>query len=342
MSPAEPLRWQDCKPNMPKWEDIPAVPGMEHGCLWGFWDKDGVDDNIGTLNLLTPEVVAAAAQEIKYGDRVMIDWPLNHPDEPTSGRLKFGHKVLHFDTDPFKPGLVGNDDEIHINTQSTSQWDGYKHLGLQDGSRKFYHGLTQDEIVAGTDEGRCGIHHWCDAGGIVGRGILLDWKTWYEEKHQKPIPLPYTTHRIPVEDLEEVAKAQGTEFRQGDILIVRTGFTDWFDNEPDREMRYKYMTMNRDFIGLDANEKTKLWLWEKHFSAVAADTLSFEAWPNPPDMILHEWLLVHWGTPIGEFWELDKLAALCKKRQKWSFFFTSAPLRVPGGIASPPNGICIL
>jgi len=59
-------------------------------------------------------------------------------------------------------------------------------------------------------------------------------------------------------------------------------------------MRHKYLTMNRDFIGLDASEASKMWLWEKHFSAVAADTLSFEAWPNPPDMLLHEWLLVHW------------------------------------------------
>lgn len=47
-----------------------------------------------------------------YGERVQIDWPLNHPASPTSGRKCFEHKILHFDADPLKPGLVGNDDEV--------------------------------------------------------------------------------------------------------------------------------------------------------------------------------------------------------------------------------------
>lgn len=327
---------------MPKWEDIPPVPGMRHGCLWGFWDKNGVKDNVGTLNLLTPEVLIKARDEIVYGERVQIDWPLNHPASPTSGRKCFEHKILHFDADPLKPGLVGNDDEIHFNTQSTSQWDGFRHLALQDGSRMYYNGLTQDEIVAGTDEGRLGIAHWCDVGGIAGRGILLDWVAWYEKKHGKPAPAPYFTYRIPLSELEEVAKAQGTEFRQGDILLVRTGFSHWYDHIANAEEREKYLTHNNNYIGVDAGNDAERWFYDKHFSAVAGDTLSFEAWPNPAPALLHEWLLVHWGTPIGEFWELDKLAALCQKRQKWSFFFSSAPLRIPGGVASPPNAICIL
>jgi len=45
--------------------------------------------------------------------------------------------------------------------------------------------------------------------------------------------------------------------------------------------------------------------------------------------------------PIGEMFDLERLAEECEKRGRWSFFVTSAPLRVPGGIASPPNAIAI-
>ena len=94
-------------------------------------------------------------------------------------------------------------------------------------------------------------------------------------------------------------------------------------------------------IGVANNEETVRWLYSKHFAAVAGDTMGFEAWPFPKDCCLHEWLLVHWGTPIGELWDLELLAEECLRHQRWSFFFTSAPLRVVGGCASPPNAIAI-
>ena len=66
------------------------------------------------LNLLTPENLVKASEEIVYGDRVQVDWPLDHPSHPTSGRKCFEHKILHFDADPLKPGLIGNDDEASL------------------------------------------------------------------------------------------------------------------------------------------------------------------------------------------------------------------------------------
>ncbi len=57
---------------------------------------------------------------------------------------------------------------------------------------------------------------------------------------------------------------------------------------------------------------------------------------------IHDWALALLGIPIGELWDLEALAAECKKQNKWTFFLTSAPLNVDGGIASPPNAIAIL
>ena len=58
---------------------------------------------------------------------------------------------------------------------------------------------------------------------------------------------------------------------------------------------------------------------------------SFEAWPcRNKEWHLHEWLLAGWGMPIGELFDLEKLAQECQKRQRWTFFFSSVPLRVSG------------
>jgi hypothetical protein len=55
----------------------------------------------------------------------------------------------------------------------------------------------------------------------------------------------------------------------------------------------------------------------------------------------HHYLLPSWGTPIGELWDLEKLADCCQRLNRWSFFMTSVPLNVPGGVASPPNAVAI-
>jgi hypothetical protein len=57
---------------------------------------------------------------------------------------------------------------------------------------------------------------------------------------------------------------------------------------------------------------------------------------------LHDNLIALFGMPVGEMFDLDELAETCRRLNKWSFLFTSAPLNFPGGVASPPNAICIL
>lgn len=56
---------------------------------------------------------------------------------------------------------------------------------------------------------------------------------------------------------------------------------------------------------------------------------------------MHEVILSGWGMPIGELFDLEKLAEHCRKEKRWSFFLTSEVCKVPGGVASPPNGLAI-
>jgi len=58
--------------NVPDFDDLPPVEGLPQGCAWGVFDKGGQKDKLGTLNFLTPEVVQAAANEVKHGIPVSL------------------------------------------------------------------------------------------------------------------------------------------------------------------------------------------------------------------------------------------------------------------------------
>lgn len=57
---------------LPDFDDLPPVQGMPQGCAWGIFDKDGIKDVFGTLNLLTPDVIQAAAAEVHHGISVSL------------------------------------------------------------------------------------------------------------------------------------------------------------------------------------------------------------------------------------------------------------------------------
>jgi hypothetical protein len=171
------------------------------------------------LNILTPSVVLAASREISSGDHVQLDWPLHNVQFPGFGRKEFHQKKIDLDeTLNFK----SMDDEIYINTQSGSQWDSLKHFAHQ-ATAKYYNGLTHEEAKKSDTNG---IHNWCERGGIVGRGVLVDWLRWYEHKNGNA-PSAVSRYEITVEDLEATMKWQGTTTRPGDILIIRSGYVRW-------------------------------------------------------------------------------------------------------------------
>lgn len=74
-------------------------------------------------------------------------------------------------------------------------------------------------------------------------------------------PVPVTSHGIPVSELEEVAKFQGTEFKVGDILIVRSGFMVWYHSVDDAERERGVAKNDFNFIGVAPGDETKKWIW---------------------------------------------------------------------------------
>jgi len=309
-----------------------ALPLQKDGPRGNAWGLFGAKDELGMLNRLTPENTLAATKEILYGIRVCTDWALDQPRSPCFNRAPFEQKIIH------KHPRTVNDDVLHLNTQSSTQWDGFRHFGYQD-HKVYFNGCKQEEIHSSN---RNGTHVWVENGGVVGRGVLLDYASWATSQGIKPEPL--TTWEIPLSDLEKVAESQNVTFRPNDILFIRSGYVNALSSLPQDEAAiYASKTAEMPGIGVESCEETLKWIWENEFAAVAGDMIAFEAVPfQSKEFWLHEWLLAGWGLPIGELFDLEALATECRKLGKWSFFFSSVPLHVPGGVASPPNGVAIL
>lgn len=163
-----------------------------------------------------------------------------------------------------------------VNGSSRSPGDGLRHFAYQKAQR-FYNNVTLDDIHGPHKTNVNGIGKWAEQ-GIVGRGILLDYHSWREannisvSKHHA-----FKTGGIPVADLKEVAKWQGTEIKFGDILFIRSGYMASYNQMSRDELVELRKTLPPGFFGVEQSEDFLQWVWE-NFSAVAGDQPSFECW----------------------------------------------------------------
>ncbi|KAK1144415.1 hypothetical protein N8T08_005568 [Aspergillus melleus] len=294
------------------------------------------EEGLGKLAILTPEAVArAAASEIRTGRRVTMSWGLTKLDFPNLGRQPCKHTIV-----PLLGGIAF-DDIYTMNPQQSSQWDGLRHFSQTvpgQTQRVFYGGTTADEINDREND-RIGLQHWARE-GIAGRGVLIDYATWAEKRGMEYST--FSTHQVRLSDILEIAEEAGIIFQKGDILFVRVGVTKEWDTVMTDQRKQKYSEDPcPEHAGVEATTDVLRWLWDSRFAAIASDTISWEVYPPQSDIFLHEYVLAGWGMPIGELFDLEALARLCQELQRWTFFVTSVPLNMPGGVSSPPNVMAI-
>ncbi|KAL4964499.1 uncharacterized protein BDV14DRAFT_209285 [Aspergillus stella-maris] len=330
------IPWNPDNSRFPSRRELPKIPGAPEDAAW-VWGKD---DQIGRLNLLTPARVKAAAAEIK-------SLPLDVPKTPAFGREVFEHKIKNLG------GGVGYDDVYHLNTQSGTQWDGFRHFAHL-GSKCFYDGPSHQTNTNYT--GHSSIHHWANH-CIASRAMLLDYKS-YADSHGRDYD-PYTSHAISFADLTACATSQGIDIkpesqggmvRPGDILLIRSGFVQRYNelSPTEREKTATRTHENLAFAGLKQEEPILDWLHDCYFAAVAGDSPTFEVWPATSTeggrgdiKFMHQNILALWGMPLGEMWDLEKVASRCRELNRWTFFVSSAVANVVGGVSSHPNAMAI-
>lgn len=81
--------------------------------------------------------------------------------------------------------------------------------------------------------------------------------------------------------MEAIASAQGTTIKPGDILIVRSGFTEDLGGASAEEQ--DKMLGTHQSVGVEGTEEVAKWIWDKGFSAVAGDAIAFEVLPPAKD-----------------------------------------------------------
>jgi kynurenine formamidase len=316
MSPAE----------LPDYDELPT--GHEGGRL--AWHLFGTGDSVGLLHLQTPERVASAARLVKRGAVFPLNAPLTFIDPPMFDRERLQHEVIN--------RAVGLDDRLDVlYPQASSQWDAIAHVPYDD--EHYYNGVTQAEIVGG-HHGT--IDHWARR-GIAGRAVLLDLQATLSARGDYR---PDESRAFTVDDLEAAREAAGVEMRDGDILLIHTGFLDWYRQQPAHVREPLRDRANVHAVGLEHTEAMARHVWNLHVCGIATDTIGVEVWPPEHEVrpfgFLHRMLLGSFGMALGELWWLHDLARDCAAHGVYEMFLTSAPLNVPGGIGSPPNALALL
>lgn len=191
------------------------------------------------------------------------------------------HTPLVLGADLGMKGLLGFDDSLSFNTQYSSQWDSLCHV-THSHSGETYNGFVPTvEKLSGTSTAEHGsegclptIDRWHARGGLVARGVLVDWKRYVEEVRGQKEWHPLDGYKVTVSDLEEAAKHFGVEFRSGDVLVVRTGLTSILESPTPEDFA---RMANSKMAGVEGSEETARWVWNKRFAAVAGDAIAFEA-----------------------------------------------------------------
>jgi kynurenine formamidase len=289
---------------------------------------------MGTINLLTPERVMQAAIFVRSGRVFALNLPIDVPDPPIFFRGKHRHVIKQF------RNHILDDYLDNFYPQASSQWDALSHV--KHPRYGAYNGIP-DIDVTGWGGAKLGIDNLARR-GIAGRGILADVARYYERQGKQ---LDCTTNDVvPLEDLLATLEAQGTKVWPGDVLLVRVGWTRAY--RAMSEEQKAQLARDTKSPGIEGSRRTARWLWEQHIAAVASDSPGLEAVPPPgtsnfmeADDLLHFHMLSFFGMPIGEMWNLEELAEDCANDNRYEFFFTSAPLNIPGGVGSPPNALAI-
>jgi hypothetical protein len=333
----------------PKRSALPHVSGTPKDNAW-FW---GGADELGRLNLLTPQRTVQTVQEnVKTGDSISLDLPLNVPSPALFGRQPLKHRIKTIGKGAF-------DDEVSYNTQSSSQWDGFRHFA-HPVYECHYNGVLAEDIMGNLDDDedgggdgedgagapersrKLGIDAWAKK-GIIARGVLLDVYAWSQKEEGKAYD-PFTAHAITAQDLQACAKSQGTELRTADILLIRTGWLAKYNalSASEKSDLSNLAVEKHFYAGLAADDSMKDFLHDGYYAAAATDNANFEVWPPESfEASLHACMLSLWGMPIGELWDFEGLAKRCEKEGRWTFLLVSKPGDVPGGVGSAPNAVAV-
>jgi kynurenine formamidase len=291
---------------------------------WGRW---GAEDEIGTLNLVTPEVVRAARECIRTGRACSLAMPLSDASPQTGlmpGRINPLRTMVAIN-EPMGPDPSAcrySDDVVVMGVQAATHWDALAHVSFEG---KLYNGFDAGEIDA-RGARRCGIDR---IAALCTRGVLLD-----VARARGAERLPPGSPIGPAE-LDAALALAHVEPRPGDVLLIRTGQAALY-----RDGRRREYSVHAPGLCMEA----AAWFRERDAAAVATDTLAFELFPSDeaavalPVHVLH---LVYMGMTQGQNFDLEELGRACAASGVYEFFLEASPQPLAGALGTPVNPVAI-
>ena len=332
------------------------------GSTWGDW---GDDDELGRINLLTPEKVLQGVREVEAGISFCLSLPLDYPGrhraEPAAVPAACSRRPRTSTATPTtfynvhqkdirKYGSprhvdVWADDVVTLSLQYSTQWDSLAHAGAEfdadgDGVEEavFYNGyragvdLVGPKADAAGDGGdhRCFAHHLglehMAFHGVQGRGVLVD------VAHH----LGHDFRGVDRATLEEIMAADNVVVEPGDMLLIHTGFAtkvlEW-NREPDP------VEIHRD-VHVPRRARRVAPRMDRRVADRRARRRQLRGRghgrPGHATEGRHSLLPIHHlclfklGVPLGEMWYLHELATWLREHDRSRFLLTAPPLRLPG------------
>jgi kynurenine formamidase len=343
----------------PRWTRRPA------GSTWGDF---GPDDQLGRLNLVTPQKVLQGIAEVKVGKTFCLSLPLDYPGgstinprrkppelKPTERNGKPNMTYPLRCDDPTALDVVC-DDQVLLTLQYSTQWDSLAHVGQMfdaDGDGKpedvFYNGYRAGSDIVGpvlydaqgnqTPSGmasgarKLGVENMAQA-CVQGRAVMLDLQAHFGRSGRL----------VGYADLMHVLEQDQVTVEPGDFVCIRTGFAQLLldmHKQPDPKVLFATTSA---FDGRD--ERLLQWITDSGAVALLADNYAVEAAPARPcadafcaSLPLHAHCLFKLGCYLGEMWYLTELADWLRANHRSRFLLTAPPLRLPGAVGSPATPV---
>ena len=288
---------------------------METLSNWGRW---GGDDQLGAMNLITPETRLAAAKLVAKGVSVSLARDVEK-EKAVDNPRPFGHRMLNVGVN--NPGqFVSDNFEVSYHGYAHTHMDSLCHMAYQG---KMYNGFPQAEVVA---EGAPRLAVTNFKQGIFAKAVLMDIPRLKGADWLEPGTPIYPS------DLDAWEEESGAKVGSGDVVLIRTGR--WA-----RRDKQGPWDVSKKSAGLHASAAK--WLRERDAAILGSDAASDVA-PSLVDGVgqpIHQLVIIAMGMPIFDNLDLEAVAAEAARQQRWEFLVTAAPMAVGGGTGSPFNPI---
>lgn len=292
---------------------------------WGRW---GPEDQLGTLNLITPEKRRNAANLVQAGLTASLARNMDKKPNPINfapiKHMPFLFEPEALGIDPSEAQEAAGDVfEINYHGFSHTHLDAVNHFARNG---KMYNGYPFKLTKSG-GFADLGIEH-IGVNGIVSRGVLVDFPALTGKDY-----IPAGT-RLTAADLEAWEAKSGVKIGSGDVLLIRTGR--W------QEVAARgYWPFADKAAGLDYTVAE--WLKARNVAAIGCDGVSDVMPSGVPTKLnpLHELVIVGLGMPIFDNMDLDRLAAEMARLNRSTFLFSATPIRVEGATGAPLNPIAV-